>query len=220
VIGLPAPGCELYMVPHRGKYEMRVKAPWVTPGYFRQPQLTAAAFDARGAYLIGDAGRLADPNKPACGVVFDGRVAEDFKLTSGTWVHVGVVRVEVIAALSPVCQDIVVAGESRDELAVLVVPNLGNCQKLVGSPGATLAELRVHEKVLAAIAEGLSRHNQANPQGSRRIARAVVVATPPQIDAGEVTDKGYLNQRAILERRADVVQRLYASDPGPDVVRV
>ncbi len=217
VIGLPAPGCELSMVPHRGKYEMRVSAPWVTPGYLGEPELTAHMFDEHGAYLTGDAGQLADPDCPERGVVFDGRVAEDFKLTSGTWVHVGTVRVDVIAALSPICQDVVVAGEGRDALAVLVVPNLPACQALLATE-APLAQLRTHPRVLAAISKGLAAHNQAHPQGSRRIARAMVVEQLPQIDAGEITDKGYLNQRAILERRSQAVARLYASSPGDDVV--
>ncbi len=216
VIGLPAPGCELWMVPHRGKFEMRVRAPWVTPGYLEQPELTRAVFDERGAYLTGDAGRFADPDAPERGVVFDGRVAEDFKLTSGTWVHVGTVRVDVIAALSPLAQDVVVAGESRDALAVLVVPNLPQCHKLVGE--LDLAQLRKHPKLLAAIGEGLRRHNAAHPQGSRRIVRAMVVAELPNIDAGEITDKGYLNQRAILERRAQRVEHLYAKVPAEDIV--
>ncbi|MDC0747689.1 feruloyl-CoA synthase [Polyangium mundeleinium] len=216
VIGLPAPGCELKMVPNGSKLEMRVRGPNVTPGYFGRDDLTRAAFDEEGFYKIGDAGKLADPGDPAKGVVFDGRVAEDFKLTSATWVHVGQVRITAIAAAAPVIQDAVVAGHDRDEIGLLVFPSLVGCRSLCpGAEGEPLDSLVQRPEVLSHLTAGLGAYNEAHPGSSTRITRVMFLIEPPSIDAGEITDKGYINQRAVLTRRADQVAALYRDgEPG------
>ncbi|MEZ4427865.1 MAG: feruloyl-CoA synthase, partial [Nannocystaceae bacterium] len=218
VIGLPAPGCELRLVPRDGKLELRVRGPGVTPGYLHRPDLTAQAFDEEGAYITGDAGAFVDPDAPARGVVFDGRVAEDFKLGSGVWVRVGSLRVDLIAAVGACAQDIVIAGEGGDRLGALIFPGLAACRALVGDATLELRELVAHPRVIAEVAAGLARHNAQNPHSSRRIDRALLLAEPPRIDAGEITDKGYINQRMTLTRRADAVVRVLSDPPGPEVI--
>jgi feruloyl-CoA synthase len=215
IIGLPAPGCTLKMVPREGKLELRVKGPNVTPGYHRQPELTAAAFDDEGFYCIGDAGRLADPTDPRKGVVFDGRVAEDFKLTSGTWVHVGALRVAAIAAAAPLVQDCVVAGEGQACAGLLVFLGEAGCRAI--APDVPADSLADDPRIRAHLRAGLSAHNEG-AASSRRIGRVLVLREPPAIDAGEITDKGYINQRAVLRRRDGDVARLYADPPAPDVL--
>ena len=205
VIGLPNPGCELKLVPCAGKLEVRVKGPHVTPGYYRRDDLTREAFDEEGFYRIGDAMKFADPDAPERGLVFDGRVAEDFKLTTGTWVSVGALRVKVIAALDPFVQDAVIAGHDRDEVGVLLFLN----------PAATTG--LSPEQLRARIAEGLTRLAE-DAGSSNRAARALILSEPPSIDGNEITDKGYINQRAVLERRRALVDRLYSDDP--DVIRI
>ncbi|MCB9701011.1 MAG: feruloyl-CoA synthase [Myxococcales bacterium] len=202
VIGLPAPGAELKLVPVASKLEVRVRAPWVTPGYHGEPELSAAAFDEEGFYRTGDAVAFADPEAPARGLTFAGRIAEDFKLTSGTWVNVGSLRVEVIAATSPAIQDAVITGEGREAIGALLFPSLAGARAVAGRPQASLAELCEDSALREHVRAGLARHNQQSPQSSRRIARALLLAEPPVIDAGEITDKGYINQRAVRERRA------------------
>ncbi|MDX1374423.1 MAG: feruloyl-CoA synthase [Burkholderiales bacterium] len=206
-MGLPPPGAELKLVPFEGKYEMRVKGPHVTPGYWRQPALTAQAFDAKGWYRLGDAFSLADPRDPARGLRFEGRVAEDFKLATGTWVHVGALRARCIAQLAPLARDVVIAGHDRDYVAALIVPDP---QASAGRDDAALrAELAGRLRALAA----------ANPGSSMRIERALVLREAPSLDAGEMTDKGSINQRAVLARRAALVDALYADPPAADVIR-
>ncbi len=213
VIGLPAPGSELKMIPNAGKLELRVRGPNITPGYFRNDELTKDAFDADGFYKIGDAGKLADPDDPAKGVVFDGRVAEDFKLLTGTWVNVGKVRIEALAAGSPVIQDAVIAGHDRDEIGLLIFPNPAGCAAIAGLEATTpLAELICHAKVRAHLQNALTGYNDAHKASSEHIGRAVFLDRPPSIDANEITDKGYINQRAVLDCRADWVERLYSED--------
>ncbi len=222
IIGLPIPGTEILLTPNANKMELRVRGPNVTPGYWRDAEKTREAFDSEGFYRIGDAGRLYDPADPAKGILFDGRVAEDFKLSSGTWVHVGGLRVAAIAAAAPVIQDCVVTGQDRDDIGLLVFPNPAGCASLCpdAKPGATLTELTARPEVRQRLAEGLAAHNRAQPGSSTRIARVRVLTTPPGIDANEITDKGYINQRAVLEHRAHEVARLYAETPGPEVIIV
>ncbi len=203
IIGLPMPGLELKFVPNGDKLEMRVRGVSVFPGYRDAPQLTAQAFDAEGYYCIGDAGLLADEARPEAGVVFNGRVAEDFKLSTGTWVSVGTLRVRVVSALAPHVQDVVVTGHDRDEVGVLVFPTP---QAAALPPG----ELQAH---VAAALKGLKAEGGGSSQAP---ARALLLAEPPSADAGEITDKGYINQRAVLKRRDALVQALYAG--GPDVI--
>ncbi|MCC6209636.1 MAG: feruloyl-CoA synthase [Burkholderiales bacterium] len=203
VIGLPNPGCELKLVPSAGKLEVRVKGPNVTPGYFRRDDHTKEAFDEEGYYRIGDAMKFADPAVPEKGLVFDGRVAEDFKLTTGTWVHAGAVRVKLIAAGNPIIQDAVITGHDRDEVGALVFL----------SPAAPREPAQIRAKLAAAL-----RELAKEPGSSTHPVRLLVMSEPPQIDTGEITDKGYINQRAVLERRAALVQRLHADPPAAEVI--
>ncbi|MCX7203413.1 MAG: AMP-binding protein, partial [Burkholderiales bacterium] len=218
LIGLPYPGVELKLIPAGPKYEIRLRGPIVTPGYHGQPELTAKAFDEEGFYKIGDAATFVDPERPEEGLVFAGRVVEDFKLTSGTFVHVGTLRVAAIAAASPVIQDALVAGQDREYVALLAWPNLGACMVLCGKPDATLEQV-VHEPaVIQAVRAGLATHNASATGSSMRIARVMLMTEPPSVDGNELTDKGYINQRAGLERRAALVERLYAAQPDAEVI--
>jgi feruloyl-CoA synthase len=218
-IGVPVPGVSIKMVPSGDKMELRVKGPNITPGYLKRDDLTAAAFDDEGYYCIGDAGRLADPEDGAKGIVFDGRVAEDFKLLSGTWVAVGSLRVEVLAAASPALQDAVVTGHDRDEIGLLAWPNLEACRDIAGlGEDASPGEIIAHPKVLDHILQSLAAHNAGVGGSSRRICRLILMLAPASIDANEITDKGYINQRATLENRADLIEAMYAARPGPEVL--
>jgi feruloyl-CoA synthase len=219
LIGLPFPGVELKMVPVDSKYELRLRGVNVMPGYYRQPELTEAAFDEEGFYKIGDAGVFVDDNDPVQGLIFSGRVVEDFKLTTGTFVHVGSLRTDVIAAATPVVQDALISGQDLPYIGVLAWPNLAACRILIGDPEASFADVVKHPAVLACLKSGLQAHN-ASTEGasSRRIARAMLMVEPASIDGNELTDKGYINQRAGLARRADLVARLYADHPGEDVI--
>src|SRR6185295_14919103 len=198
VIGLPNPGCELKLVPAAGKLEVRVKGPNVTPGYYRREDLTKAAFDEEGYYRIGDAMKFADPAAPEKGLVFDGRVAEDFKLSTGTWVHVGAIRVKLIAAGNPLIQDAVITGHDRNEIGAFVFLNPGAAKDLS------------NEKIKEKLSETLKILAKEGGS-STHPTRLLVMTEPPQIDGNEITDKGYLNQRAVLERRAALVERLYSN---------
>ena len=224
LIGLPFPGVELKMVPLHGsgidaKYELRLRGVNVTPGYHGQPELTAAAFDEEGFYKIGDAGSFVDAADPAQGLVFAGRVTEEFKLTTGTFVHVGELRTDCIAAASPVLLDALVTGHDRPWVGLLAWPNVPACRALIGDAQASVEQLVAHPAVRACMADGLAAHN-ADSAGasSRRIARVLLMTEPPSIDGNELTDKGYINQRAGLDRRAALVQRLYAEPPADDVI--
>ena len=201
-IGNPAPGISLKLLPSGNKLEARVRGPNVTPGYFRNAALTRDAFDEDGFYKIGDAMRLVDPDDPAKGLVFDGRVAEDFKLQSGTWVHAGAVRVRLIAACNPLVQDAVITGHDRTEVGALVWLNAASAH--------SLGEAEVFSRLQAALA---SLHADA-AGSSMAPKRLLVLEHPPSIDEGEITDKGYINQRAVLERRAPQVDHLHAGGPG------
>jgi feruloyl-CoA synthase len=219
LIGLPFPGVELKMVPCGSKYELRLRGINVTPGYFGQPDLTKAAFDDEGFYCIGDAGVFVDPDDPMQGIIFAGRVVEDFKLTTGTFVHVGSLRTDAIAAASPVVQDALVAGQDRPFVGLLAWPNLHACRQMIGNPDASYEEVVRHPAVVACLKRGLETHNKSTEgASSMRIARAMLMVEPASIDGNELTDKGYINQRAGLDRRADLVERLYADHPGEDVI--
>jgi feruloyl-CoA synthase len=219
LIGLPFPGVELKMVPCGAKYELRLRGVNVMPGYFDRPDLTRAAFDEEGFYCIGDAGVFVDPDDPAEGIIFAGRVVEDFKLTTGTFVHVGSLRTDAIAAATPVIHDALVTGQDRPFIGLLAWPNLHACRQLIGNADATFAAVVKHPAVVACLKRGLEAHNAASEgASSRRIARAMFLVEPPSIDGNELTDKGYINQRAGLERRAALVERLYAEAPDEDVL--
>ncbi|UPJ42113.1 feruloyl-CoA synthase [Bradyrhizobium sp. 40] len=208
-IGVPIPGTELKLVTSGDKLEVRVRGPNVTPGYWKAPELTRQTFDDEGFYLIGDAVKFADANRPERGLFFDGRVAEDFKLNSGTWVSVGTLRLAGIAALAPLAQDIVVTGHGGDEVRFLVFPNIAACRAHAGLPEiANVNELLAHDKIRAAIAQGLAKLKQHGANSSGHATRALLLVEPPSVDGGEITDKGYINQRAVLTRRADALARL------------
>jgi feruloyl-CoA synthase len=208
-IGVPIPGTELKLVPSGDKLEVRVRGPNVTPGYWKAPELTAQAFDAEGFYLIGDAVTFADPARPELGLFFDGRVAEDFKLNSGTWVSVGTLRVAGIAALAPLAQDIVVTGHGGDEVGFLVFPNIAACRAHAGLPdSADARDVIRHDEVRSAIASGLAKLKAQSGNSSGHATRALLLAEPASVDGGEITDKGYINQRAVLTRRAQAVATL------------
>ncbi len=220
VIGLPVPGCELKLLPNDGKYEVRVRGPLVTPGYWRRPDLTARYFDEEGFYRIGDAVRFADEHHPERGLLFDGRVAEDFKLTTGTWVHVGQLRMRAIAALAPIAHDVVIAGHDRNEVCLLIFPNMVACKSLYpavpADPSSDTALL--HPLLRAHVARGLRELYRQAPGSSTHAARALLLPVPPSPDAGEITDKGYINQRAVLAQRRDSVELLYSPD-HPAVIK-
>jgi feruloyl-CoA synthase len=219
VIGVPVPGVELKLVPAGDKLELRVRGPNVTPGYWKRPDLTAAAFDEEGFYRPGDAVRFAEPSEPAKGIVFDGRLAEDFKLATGTWVHVGGLRVGALAAASPALQDAIVAGENREFIGMLAWLSAAGCHQLAGCE-APLAELARHPDVRAHIVRAVAQWNAAQRGSSTRIARIMLLPDVPSIDANEITDKGYINQRLALARRRADVERLFAAEPDDDVVVV
>jgi feruloyl-CoA synthase len=215
LVGLPLPGIALKLAPAGGgKYEVRVKGPTVAGGYHRDPEKTAAAFDEEGFYKLGDAARFVDPEDPSKGLVFDGRVTEDFKLDSGTWVSVGVLRPDLVAACSPYIHDAVIAGQDKPFAAAMVWPSPAGLTALVADqgPGTPL------DKLTAILRERIGAFNAAAGGSSRRIARVAILTEPPSIDAGEITDKGYVNQRATLDRRAAVVAGLYAKEPGEGVI--
>ncbi len=220
LIGLPYPGVELKLVPAGPKYELRLRGPIVTPGYYRQPELTRGAFDDEGFYKIGDAATFVDTDDVSQGLVFAGRVVEDFKLASGTFVHVGPLRVAALAAASPALQDALVAGQDQAFLALLAWPNLEACRKLSGHADASMSELLRDPAVVRHVRDGLRAHNAAHPGSSFCIRRVLLMDEPPSIDGGEITDKGYINQRAALQRRTALAARLYADAPDGEVIEI
>src|SRR6185436_15882193 len=194
-IGLPPPGLEVKLVPLDGKYEARLKGPSITPGYWREPKLTADAYDEDGFYRLGDALRFDDPARPEKGLLFEGRIAEDFKLATGTWVGVGALRVGIIAHCAPYVKDVVVAGPDRDFLGVLVFPDLDACRRLVPdlARDADAAAVVAHESVRREFAFLLNSLAAQATGSSNRVMRAILCDTPPSLDLGEATDKGSIN---------------------------
>jgi feruloyl-CoA synthase len=219
VIGVPIPGTELKLVPMADKLEVRVKGPNVFPGYWKQPALTAQAFDEDGFYRIGDAVEFVDEAQPELGLLFDGRVAEDFKLLSGTWVHVGSLRVKGLDALSQIGQDIVVTGHDRDALGFLVFPNFPECRRLCPDlpADAPIEAVLAHSSVRSRVREGMAAMSR-DLGSSTHPVRVMLLSEPPSAEAGEITDKGYVNQRAVLNRRAELVRRLHADPPDDSIL--
>ena len=203
-IGVPIPGCTIKLAPVLDRLEIRVSGPNVTPGYYRAPELAAAAFDEEGFYRSGDAGRMLDPEDPNRGVAFDGRIAENFKLMTGTFVAAGSLRTRLLS-VAGVLSDAVICGQDAEYAAALAWVNPAEARDRSG------AELREH------LARALARLNSEAGSASR-IERLLLLEAPPSLDAGEITDKGYLNQRRCLECRAGDVARLYAEPPGPEVI--
>ncbi|MBP0623764.1 AMP-binding protein [Cupriavidus consociatus] len=217
-IGLPLPGAEILLVPNQDKQELRVRGPMVMPGYWRMPEATGKAFDSDGFYIIGDAGYLDPESWRRDGIRFDGRVAENFKLSNGTWVNAAQLRLAVLASTAPLFDECVVTGHDRDELGVLLFPNLAACRDATGMEQATLRDLVGHDVLHAAVTRAIDTLC-ANAGASTRVTRAIVLDCSPSIEAGEMTDKGYLNQRAALKRRANEVEALY-TNPRPSHVIV
>jgi feruloyl-CoA synthase len=212
-VGLPAPGCEVKLVPVDGKLEGRFSGPHVMPGYWRSPEQSAAAFDEEGYYCSGDALKLADPEHPEWGLMFDGRIAEDFKLNTGVFVSVGPLRTRVIMAGAPYIQDVVVTAPNRECIGLLVFPQLAACRELAGlSPAATAEQVLAAPRVRAWLGELLEQLNQKATGSASRLAWACLMSEPPSLDKGEVTDKGSLNQRVILSCRAERIEALYGGD--------
>lgn len=218
LVGLPATGCTLKLVPSGGKLEARIKGPNVTPGYWRQPDQTAKAFDEDGFYKLGDALRFAVPGDASKGFYFDGRVSEDFKLATGTWVAVGVLRSAFIDHCAPYIQDVVLAGLDRDFVTALVFLDIETCKGLTRQENPTLETLTRDPNVRAMFADRLRRFAAAATGSSTRIERLILIDTLPSIDSAELTDKGSLNQRAVVENRAAAVAALYADPPPADVI--
>jgi len=213
-LGLPVPGVELKLAPTNGRYELRVRGPNVTPGYWEAPSATQAAFDSDGFYCMGDAGMLADAADPTKGIVFEGRLAEEFKLSSGTWVQAGTLRLALISALSPLIQDAVIAGPNRTEIGALLIPNVEACRSCIDSaPCEEVLDdcLLQSEVLLRALGQKLRQYNKGK-SSSLKVGRAILLAHPLSVDAGEVTDKGYINQRAVLLNRKDVFDAMYNND--------
>jgi feruloyl-CoA synthase len=219
-VGLPMPGLEAKLVPSGDKVEVRFKGPNITPGYYNDPEKTAEAYDEEGFYMIGDAVRWADAEDKEQGLIFDGRVAENFKLLSGTWVAAGMVRLNLMSATTPLLQDGAVTGHDRMEVGLLAFPNFDGCRQVIGpeADGLSPEEIVRHPVIHEQLKSKVAAYNAENKGSSTRIARILLMTEPPDIDAGEITDKGYLNQRAILSRRAALVERLYDLSPGDDMV--
>ncbi len=214
-LGLPMPGVDIKLVPNAGKLEMRVKGPNVTAGYLGNDAATQAAFDEEGFYCMGDAVKFVDPDNLEEGLQFNGRISENFKLTSGTWVQTGEVRVGAITAISPLGQDAAVTGDMRVEIGLLLFLNPAECAKAFDlSPEITLAELAENADLRAHLKERLAAYNLEQKGSSRRIARLMIMTEPPSVQDNEITDKGYLNQMATLTTRQKLVERLYEDDPA------
>ena len=209
-VGLPAPACEVKLVQVDGKYEARFRGPHVMPGYWRAPDASAAAFDEEGYYCSGDAVRFVDPARPELGLMFDGRIAEDFKLSSGTFVSVGPLRARVIGAGAPYIHDVVVAGIDRDSIGLLVFPRLDQCQSLSGlGADAETAAILASVPVRQHFQRLMTQLNATATGSASRVARMLLLEEAPSVEAGEQTDKGSINQRVVLQRRAALVEALY-----------
>jgi feruloyl-CoA synthase len=217
-VGLPVLGNDAKLVANNGKWEVRAKGPNVTPGYWRQPELTAAAFDEEGFYKFGDAIKPADASDFSAGFDFDGRIAEDFKLVSGTWVSVGPLRARFVAACAPLVRDVVIAGINRDEVSALVILDLDGCRLI--NPALPHGEIAAASDSLVrqAFRERFCKLLATSTGSSTRITRAILLDTPLSIDRGEVTDKGSINQRAVLEHRSHLIEQLYSPTPTAHVI--
>lgn len=220
-VGLPLPGVTIKLTPSGGKLEMRAKGPNVMKFYWKEKEKTREAFDEEGFLKTGDAGRFEDPGDPAKGMVFDGRIGENFKLMSGTWVQVGNVAMSLIDECAPLVQDAVLAGQDKEALAVLVFLDLEGCRSVCESLGAhpTLADAARNPQLRRALEGKLRAYNEKNQAGLNKISRAMVMREGPSLDASEVTAKGNVRQNAVLANRADLVQRMYSATPGdPEVI--
>ncbi|MGD0050558.1 MAG: AMP-binding protein [Vulcanimicrobiaceae bacterium] len=217
-VGTPVPGVEIKLAPVDDRWELRVRGPSVTPGYWRNPEATAAAFDEEGYYRSGDAAELLDPGDPSRGILFAGRINENFKLSSGTWVNVGVVRLATVEVTAPLLDDVVVAGADQDVLGVLGFLNLAAARELTGLPDAERHELVTHPALRERLRALLVARNGRAGGTSQRVVRLLLLPDLPSGSEGEITDKGSVNQRRVLQRRAADVARLYAEPLDPQVL--
>jgi feruloyl-CoA synthase len=219
-VGLPVAGMQLKLVPNECKLEGRVRGPNITPGYWRQPELTADAFDDEGFYKLGDAFKFADLFDPSEGLLFDGRIAEDFKLATGTWVNVGPLRAHIVDRFAPFVRDAVLSGPNRDEIGALIFPDAEASRRLAphlpadAPPAAVLDDAAVR----AEFALLLGTFMRQSTGSSNCVTRAMLMLEPPSLDLGEITDKGSINQRKVLSTRAAFVDELHADEPSPRVI--
>ena len=218
MVGLPLPGLTLKLAPAGSKMEVRIKGPTVMKGYLNLPEKNAQAFDDEGFYCLGDAARFSNPDKPEEGLIFDGRVTEDFKLDSGTWVSVGTLRPDIVAGAAPLVADAVVCGQDKPFIGILVWPSAAAAKAAMDAAGGDASV--AFPKLAADIAAKLAAFNAGQGGSSRKVARFKLLTTPPSLDAGEITDKGYVNQRVAQDHRSGDVAALFASPPGPGVVVV
>jgi feruloyl-CoA synthase len=219
MVGLPFPGVTVKLVPNAGKLELRLKGDNIMPGYWKQPELTKTAFDEEGYYKIGDALKFVDEKEPRKGFLFDGRVGEDFKLVTGTWVNTAAIKAAVIAAFQPFVRDAVIAGHDRGEVTAILIPDVEACRTGAGlAAGAPLQEIATHAALVAKLKMQLATLAQSGSGSSNRVMRVAMLAEPLSLDAGEMTDKGSINQRAVLQTRAAYVEALYAGKPDPRVI--
>jgi feruloyl-CoA synthase len=218
-VGLPVLGNDAKLVPNNGKLEVRAKGPNVMPGYWRQPEMTAKAFDEEGFYKMGDAIKPADPDNFDAGFDFDGRLGEDFKLASGTWVSVGPLRARFVGACAPLVRDVVISGINRDEISALVVLDLDGCRLINPTiPTDDIVAAASDPLIRAAFRERFERLVAGATGSSTRVTRAILLDAPLSIDRGEVTDKGSINQRAVLENRSALIEEIYSSPPPAHVI--
>ncbi|UPK06447.1 AMP-binding protein [Bradyrhizobium sp. 170] len=215
-IGLPAPGLQLKLIPVSDTYEARVKGPNVTPGYLGRPDLTEKAFDEEGFYRIGDTVSFLDPAKPELGLHFTGRISENFKLANGTWVSIGNMRAAILAATRGVLLDIVVAGENLESCALLCWLNPTEAARISKTPAS---DLTCDLLVIQFLKDRFQEYNE-NVGSSERIYSFSLLKDPPSLAAGEITDKAYVNQRAVLKNRSELVERLYGNEASRDVIQV
>jgi feruloyl-CoA synthase len=220
MIGLPAPGMQVKLAPVGAKKEARVRGPNITPGYWGDEALTRAAFDEEGFYRLGDAMDFVDPADPGKGLYFDGRLAEDFKLSTGTWVSVGPLRSKILMQAAGLAQDVVIAGHDRDFAAALVFPNVTRCRELAGltSSDSPAHEVLSHPTVVARFQAAFDDLARQATGSSTFVARALLLESPPSLDAREITDKGSINQKVVLRNRAALVEELYATPPPSPVL--
>jgi feruloyl-CoA synthase len=218
-VGLPAPGLELKLVPNGDKMEVRLRGPNVTPGYWRQPDKTAECFDAEGYYMIGDALKFVDANDVNKGLLFDGRVSEDFKLNTGTWVNLASVKGGIIRAFAPYVREAVLTGLDRNHIGAMLFLDADAARKIAPELGeATEIELARNPKLRGLFQERLDELAKTSTGSATFVARAIVLETPPAIDRSEITDKGSINQRAVMAARANLVDDLYAEPPPSHVL--
>jgi feruloyl-CoA synthase len=211
MVGTPVPGCELKLVPNGDKLEVRMRGPNITPGYWREPELTEAAFDEEGFYRLGDALKWVDESQPERGFIFDGRITEDFKLVTGTWVSVGSLRTKMIAHFAPFMRDAVITGHDRDDIGAILILDPEGCRSRFSdiAAGITPADLASHSGLRAELSERLVSFARSATGSSTRLTRIAILDEVPSIDKGEVTDKGSINQRAVLAHRKHMVEALY-----------